>query len=132
MTHQPEPDHQHVVAAALDDWWITTDPARPFDAPDVAAHVDTYLADFGYRIRPTTQTGRPVPTRIPSLGDVIFGAVLVLAAVLAATQAAFRGHLWWAVAGYVLVLVLARDTAGDIRDRRDYQRALDDLDDEMP
>jgi hypothetical protein len=127
-----QPDHRTVIAAALDDWWITTDPAEPFHAPAVADHVDTYLAGLGYQIRPTSQTGKPMITRVPSRGDIAFGIVLSLLSVLAATQAAFRNHFWWAVVGYVLTLILARDTAGDIRDRRDYQRPLNHLDSELP
>lgn len=44
--------HLVVVAAALDDWWTTTDPGLPFDSHDVAAHVEMYLLSSGYHVAP--------------------------------------------------------------------------------
>lgn len=41
-----------VIAAALDDWWITTDPLQPFDIPAVADHIDTYLRHAGHLVTP--------------------------------------------------------------------------------
>ncbi|PWG08762.1 hypothetical protein DF268_35925 [Streptomyces sp. V2] len=46
--------HLVVVAAALDDWWITTDPVQPFDSHSVAAHVELYLLSSGYHTVPNT------------------------------------------------------------------------------
>lgn len=46
--------HQKVIAAALEDWWITTDPTEPFDPATVAANVEQYLLTAGYYIAPDT------------------------------------------------------------------------------
>lgn len=43
-----------VIAAALDDWWITTDPSAEFNGAVIAPHVAMYLLTSGYRITPTT------------------------------------------------------------------------------
>lgn len=52
-----QPPAQHtpadVIAAALDDWWITTDPLQPFDIPAVADHIDTYLRHAGHLMTPS-------------------------------------------------------------------------------
>ncbi|MEU5111688.1 hypothetical protein AB0G64_09330 [Streptomyces longwoodensis] len=45
-------DHLVVMAAALDDWWITLDPALPFAGAAAAAHVEEYLASSGYHVVP--------------------------------------------------------------------------------
>ncbi|MCH5677849.1 hypothetical protein [Streptomyces gilvus] len=67
---------------------------------------------------------------IPSRGDVAFGIVITLLCIAAATEATVLGDYWWALAGYVLTWILARDTAGDIQDRRYARRAY--ADDEQP
>ncbi|MFJ4515230.1 hypothetical protein [Streptomyces sp. NPDC088816] len=63
---RPEPagtrhaaDHRRTIADALEDWWLTTDPALPFDHDQVAEHVDRHLTDAGYRITPGTRTSSP-------------------------------------------------------------------------
>jgi hypothetical protein len=53
MTNHASP-HQKVIAAALEDWWITTDPAAPFDPATVAESVEQYLLSSGYYIAPDT------------------------------------------------------------------------------
>lgn len=53
MTTHTRP-HQKVIAAALEDWWITTDPTEPFDPATVAASVELYLLTAGYYIAPDT------------------------------------------------------------------------------
>ncbi len=59
MTDPTTTDRPHldVIAAALSDWWLLTDPARPFDINVVAQAVDARLTRSGYRIAP--DTGRP-------------------------------------------------------------------------
>ena len=56
--------HQKVIAAALEDWWITTDPLEPFEPATVADRVELYLVTAGYYIAP--DTGIP-PMHTPAL-----------------------------------------------------------------
>ncbi|MFD5468865.1 hypothetical protein [Streptomyces sp. NPDC127105] len=65
---RPEPagtrhaeDHRRTIADALEDWWLTTDPAMPFDYDQVAEHVDRHLTHAGYRITTGTRTNSPNP-----------------------------------------------------------------------
>ncbi len=44
--------HLDLIASALEDWWLTTDPAQPFDTRVVAQAVDARLTRSGYRITP--------------------------------------------------------------------------------
>jgi len=44
--------HLTVVAAALDDWWIVTDPAEPFDSHSAAKRIEMYLISSGYHVVP--------------------------------------------------------------------------------
>jgi hypothetical protein len=129
--NQQQPGHRRIIAAALEDWWITTDPVEPFAPDRVADQVDLYLISSGYHISPDTRR-TTMPSRLPTRGDIASGIVLAVLAAIATIQAAVLGHEWWALIGGVLTVVLIRDTAGDIRDRRDARRALDDLDGEMP
>ncbi|MFF8034893.1 hypothetical protein [Streptomyces sp. NPDC016626] len=48
--------HRVVIAAALEDWWITTDLAQPFEPHAVAETVEFYLISSGYTIAPDTRT----------------------------------------------------------------------------
>lgn len=59
MTDPTTTDRPHldVIAGALSDWWLLTDPARPFDINVVAQAVDARLTRSGYCIAPNT--GRP-------------------------------------------------------------------------
>lgn len=56
----PEPEdappaYLDVMAAAVEDWWLTTDPANGrATGPDIAAHVEMYLRSSGYHITPDT------------------------------------------------------------------------------
>jgi hypothetical protein len=49
MTARP---HLDAIAGALSDWWLTADPAQPFDIHVVARAVDARLTRTGYRIVP--------------------------------------------------------------------------------
>ncbi|MFI1030759.1 hypothetical protein [Streptomyces sp. NPDC020951] len=54
-TAEPAPPRPHldVMAAAVEDWWLTADPAADrATGPDVAAHVEMYLRSSGYHITP--------------------------------------------------------------------------------
>ncbi|MDX3024051.1 hypothetical protein [Streptomyces acidiscabies] len=44
--------HLTVVAAALDDWWIVTDPSLPFDSHSAAERIEMYLISSGYHTVP--------------------------------------------------------------------------------
>jgi len=44
--------HLAVIAAALDDWWTTADPAATFDGDTIAPHVEMYLLSSGYHVTP--------------------------------------------------------------------------------
>ncbi|MEH0547310.1 hypothetical protein QA802_30755 [Streptomyces sp. B21-105] len=57
--HAPIPDpapprpHLDVMAAAVEDWWLTTDPLEDrATGPHLAAHVEMYLHSSGYHITP--------------------------------------------------------------------------------
>lgn len=54
MTTTTRP-HLDVVAAALEDWWITTDPVQPFEPRAVAEAVEAQLITSGYYIAPDTE-----------------------------------------------------------------------------
>ncbi|GGZ80407.1 hypothetical protein ACFOOM_07700 [Streptomyces echinoruber] len=108
----PAPGHRSVVAAALEDWWLTTDPAEPFDPDDLADHVDTYLASSGYLIAPDI-----TPNRMP-LRSVIIADVLITLFTLAATLGAARQHQWgWTALGTVVTAALARTCIRDLAHR---------------
>lgn len=51
-TPQTGGPHTDVVAAALEDWWITTDPVQPFEPRAVAESVEAHLVASGYAIVP--------------------------------------------------------------------------------
>ena len=108
MTHQPTP--RETIAAALDDWWITTDPAAQFHATDVAAHVDGYLAEFGYTIHPAP--GRPRPLHIA------FGILSGLTAA-STIQAAYQGNWWWITSAILAIAAVAYFTAAVRADDHD-------------
>ncbi|MEV6614249.1 hypothetical protein AB0N31_10575 [Streptomyces sp. NPDC051051] len=46
------PAHLAVIAAALDDWWLITDPHVEFNGADIAPRVEMYLLSSGYRVTP--------------------------------------------------------------------------------
>ncbi|AVV46441.1 hypothetical protein C6376_39190 [Streptomyces sp. P3] len=49
----PPRPHQEVMAAAVEDWWRTTDPAADIaTGPHLAAYVEMYLRSSGYCITP--------------------------------------------------------------------------------
>ena len=106
MPHQPTP--RETIAAALDDWWITTDPAAQFHAPDVAAHVHGYLAEFGYTVQPA-----PHPTRSHAASTT---ALLIALTTAIATAYAAAHTQWWASGlGALASLFLTREGLRDLR-----------------
>ncbi|MCM8550043.1 hypothetical protein [Streptomyces sp. STCH 565 A] len=53
------PAPRAVIAAALEDWWTTTDPVEPFAPTTLAADVELHLISSGYRITPDDRTTMP-------------------------------------------------------------------------
>ena len=114
MNQHPDthPAHRQVVAAALEDWWLTTDPREPFHAPDVADHVETYLLSSGYTITPDAPA--------PSWAAIAFNTALALVAALAAVVF-LHDRIWlWAIACIALAAGLAREIHLDITDRHHH------------
>jgi hypothetical protein len=110
---QPTPGHRQIVAAAIRDWWITTDPCQPFNSTDAADQVDMYLRSSGYVITPDIPRNR-MPTR----ADITFTTVLLLAALGGTLQSLItRNWLFTAVCA-PLTFVLIRDLLGDLAERR--------------
>ncbi|KPC86273.1 hypothetical protein ADL35_12380 [Streptomyces sp. NRRL WC-3753] len=60
------PAPRAVIAAALEDWWITTDPVEPFVPATVAADVELHLISSGYRITHDDRTTMPTPSPEPT------------------------------------------------------------------
>lgn len=104
--------HQ-IIAAALDDWWINTDPAEPFDADQVADVVERYLISSGYSIGPDTSIPPgPVPRR--ALATV----ALLGTATAAVTLIAALHSLWvWAASGALVTALLTREAVHDLTGR---------------
>lgn len=46
------PAHLAVIAAALDEWWLITDPHAEFNGADIAPFVDLHLDHAGYHVTP--------------------------------------------------------------------------------
>jgi uncharacterized membrane protein (UPF0136 family) len=112
-TDQLPDDHdpETLMAAALDDWWITTDPIQPFHAPAVARHLDSYLASYGYTIALT----RPAPSRTSIAGNLLLGTACAIAAALAAHHSAWG----WALTGTVVTTLLIHEAVRDFTGRLD-------------
>lgn len=118
MTHHPAPGHRAVIEAALMDWWTTTDPMQPFDAPEVADHVELYLLSSGYEIGPNTGS-----TPVTSLPAIAFNLFLALIGALG-TYAFITEGIWiWAVGCLALTTALAHEARRDITERLHARRS---------
>ncbi|MET8826551.1 hypothetical protein ABZX40_36465 [Streptomyces sp. NPDC004610] len=117
MTTPPHTGPRKIIAAALDDWWLTTDPSRPPDTTDAAETVEMYLLSSGYRITPDTRKA-PHTMPVPSRGTVIGAGALALLCAITAVLAALRGDTAWATLGTIGAALLTYETARDARDRR--------------
>ncbi|MEU4165602.1 hypothetical protein AB0F46_01790 [Streptomyces sp. NPDC026665] len=104
-----------LIAAALDHWWITTDPAAEFHAPGVAHHVQDYLAHHGYTITPATPA---VPTSRAIAGDLVVASL----AALATTLAVHLGNWVFAAAGAIVTVLTAHETVTDLTTRLTARR----------
>lgn len=112
MNQQP-PRHRRIIAAALEDWWITTDPVQPFEPADVADQVDLYLISSGYRIHPDIPRNE-----MPRLRAIITVAIVTVIVIASTIGAAIRGEWEWAALGAVVTVLLARECIRDLSDRR--------------
>lgn len=93
---QPTPAGPHaVIAAALEDWWLTTDPAEPFNTAAVAEDVERYLNSSGYRITPDTGTER-MTDHSPGRGTLAGTALITLGGLASTAAAAIQGGWGWA------------------------------------
>jgi hypothetical protein len=104
-----------LMAAALDDWWITTDPLTQFHAPAVARHVDDYLAHHGYAIAQTTPAA-------PSRLSIVTGLFIAAMAALAAAFAAHMGLWVWATVAAVATTLISHETVTDFLARRNARK----------
>jgi len=118
QTRRTPDGHRAIVAAALEDWWITTDPLEPFTPDDVADQVDLYLHSSGYRITPDTRK-----TRMPTRRTIATAAVIALICATSTAFAVARGDWWWAAIGALATLLLTRETIRDLADRRHGRNA---------
>lgn len=114
----PVPPHRIVVEAALDDWWITTDPAAPFHTPDVAAHIKTYLISSGYTISPDLRRNS-----MPSRRAITTVLALAVMCATSTVFAAIRGDWWWTIAGATATGALTWEGIRDLGDRRKGRNA---------
>jgi hypothetical protein len=88
--------HRPLIQAALDDWWLTTDPAHP--DLDAAAHqIETHLLNSGYHITPHTPRSTAVIHRLSyTLAALAFASSLTLAAL----------HHWALAIGCLIVAAI--------------------------
>lgn len=120
MTHPPTP--RETIAAALDDYWITTDPSGPFNTTQAAHHIDATLTDYGYTITPTTAAAVVAVNRCtcppPSRATVAFTGLLALACLVGCLASLIRGEHGWAFTAIVGAAALTKETADALRTRR--------------
>lgn len=124
MTHHaPLPTTpQDAIAAALDHYWITSDPAGTFHTAEAAQHIDASLTGYGYTITTLAAAAAPrctCPT--PSRAAVAFTALLALACLLGCLACLIRGELGWAFTALVGAGALANETAANLRTRRAHR-----------
>ncbi|MGW3417035.1 hypothetical protein [Streptomyces phaeochromogenes] len=112
MTTQPR-GHRAVIEAALNDWWINTDPVEPFHSPAVAKQIEEYLLSSGYVIAPDTRK-----TDMPKRRDIALLIALAAACAAAAVAASIVNDWWWGALGILGAALLTKEARHDIRDRR--------------
>lgn len=124
MTHHaPLPaTPQDAIAAALDDYWITSDPAGPFHTTEAAHHIDASLTGYGYTITTLAAAAAPRCTcPPPSRASIAFTALLALACLLGCLASWIRGEQGWAFAAIVGATALTNETADNLRTRRAHR-----------
>jgi hypothetical protein len=116
MTHPPTP--RETIAAALDDYWITTDPSGPFNTTVAATQIDRYLNGFGYTITTTAAAALAAPRCTcppPSRASIAFTALLALACLVGCLASWIRGEEAWAFGAIVGATALTNETADNLR-----------------
>ena len=108
---------RETIAAALDDYWITTPADATFHTSHAAEQIETYLNGYGWTIQPITPRKPTVPTP-PPVREIAVTLLLAALTAASAVAAALRHDRWWTIAGALVTLVLAREAIHDIRDRR--------------
>lgn len=124
MTHHPPQPvtPQDAIAAALDDYWITSDPAGPFHTTQAAQHIDASLTGYGYTITTLAAASAPrctCPT--PSRASIAFTGLLALACLLGSLASWIRGEQTWAFAALVVATAFANEAGDNLRLRRTHR-----------
>lgn len=129
MTHPLLPlTPQEAIAAALDHYWITTDPTGPFNTTEAAAQISAHLDDYGYTVTTIPAAAMSAAAAYatanhctcppPSRASVAVTALLALACVIGCLASFLRGEQGWAFAAIVGASALANETTTDLRIRR--------------
>ena len=116
MTHptpQAAPRYRQIIATALEDWWVTADPAAPFDPAEVAEQVDTYLVGSGYTI---SHGARPCTG--PSRASIAFTAFLTLVCLLGAAAALAHLDVGWTAAALIGAAAFTHELVDELTERR--------------
>ncbi|MFJ4687076.1 hypothetical protein [Streptomyces sp. NPDC088789] len=97
MTRRPVPTGpRQIIAAALDDWWLTADPSRPPDTTTAADQVEMYLMSSGYQITPP---GAATVTTTPA-GDQQQPATPAHGPEACPAETAWVVEAWWRGGGW--------------------------------
>ncbi|XUL91020.1 hypothetical protein ACQ86D_33965 [Streptomyces galilaeus] len=119
MIHSPQPDTpQDAIAAALDDYWITSDPSSSFNTTEAAEHVDASLTGYGYTITTAAGAARRCTCPPPSRATVTVTGLLALACLLACLACFLNGEQGWAFVAIIGAAALTNETADHLRTRR--------------
>lgn len=129
MTHPPQPvTPLDAIAAALDDYWITSDPASPFHTTQAAQHIDDNLTGYGYTITTTPAAALAAAAAYaaanrctcppPSRANITVTSLLALTCTLACLGAFLSGEQGWAFAAIVGAAAFTNETADSLRIRR--------------
>lgn len=120
MTHHPilPVTPQDAIAAALDNYWITTDPSGPFHTTEAAAQIEASLTGYGYTVTTlTAAAARRCTCPPPSRGTVTFTGLLTLVCLIAGLACLTRGPLDWAPAALIGAAAFAKETVDALRTR---------------
>jgi hypothetical protein len=116
--HAPLPSTpQDAIAAALDEYWITSDPSGPFHTTEAAHHIDASLTGYGYTITTlaaATRCNCPPPSR----ANITLTSFLTLVCLLASLVSWIGDEHAWAFVAIVGATVLFNETADNLRLRR--------------
>ncbi|MFJ9895264.1 hypothetical protein ACIQPR_18305 [Streptomyces sp. NPDC091280] len=118
--HSPQPvTPQDAIAAALDNYWITSDPGGPFHTTQAAEHIEASLTGYGYAVTTlAAAAARRCTCPPPSRGSIAFTALLALVCLLACLACLLNGEPGWAVSALIGAGALAHETATNLRTRR--------------